>query len=221
MNLCRKKHRNIYSFILKSLYPITNMAFLKKILYPLFLVAFIFGLISNCSKTSSINMEKIQEDITPIMSDSLPIEVSTFFLVRHAEKALTGDNPSLTIEGKARAEELARLLEEIPIDAIYSTDYKRTMETAMPTAQAKNIPIKTYNPSDLEGFAASFQRPTTNKKILIVGHSNTTPALINIFANSSQYANLTEKQYDNLYILSSVDRKVVDVLTIKYGKESE
>ena len=155
------------------------------------------------------------------MMDTLSLEVRTFFLVRHAEKALSGDNPSLTAAGQARAQELARLLEEVPIDAVYSTNYNRTMETVMPIATAKNLLIEKYDPKNLTDFVASFQRPSQKKKILIVGHSNTTPALINIFTNSNQYSNLSEKQYDNMFLLSSIDGKVVDILTIKYGNKSE
>ena len=91
----------------------------------------------------------------------------------------------------------------------------------MPIATAKNLPIEKYDPKNLTDFVASFQRPSQKKKILIVGHSNTTPALINIFTASNQYSNLSEKQYDNMFLLSSIDGKVVDVLTIKYGNESE
>lgn len=189
--------------------------------YPIFFILIIIGFLVNCANPSTTNREKTKRDSSVSMADTLPTEIRTFFLVRHAEKALTGDDPSLTAEGQARAEELARLLEEVPIDAVYSTDYKRTMETAMPTAMAKNLPIEKYDPSDLSKFVASFQRPTSKKKILIVGHSNTTPALINIFTDSNQYSSLSEKQYDNLFLLSSMDRKVVDVLTIKYGKKSE
>ncbi len=192
---------------------------LKNVLYTVFLVSMSIGLFSNCENTSAITQNK--ENIALSKTDTLPQETRTFFLVRHAEKASTGDNPSLTKEGQARAEELARLLEKVPIDAVYSTDYNRTMETAMPIATVKNIPIEKYDPRDLPAFVASFQGPSQKKKILIVGHSNTTPALINIFTNSNQYSNLSEKQYDNMFLLSSVDGKVLDVLTLKYGKASE
>ena len=197
------------------------MYIIKNRLYLLYLGLVISCLLSNCTTTAKKVAEDTKEAVVTKRSDKRPQEVSTFFLVRHAEKNLTDKNPSLTVEGQERAEELARFLQEVPIDAIYSTDYKRTMETAMPTAKAKNIPIETYDPSDLAAFVASVQRPSSNKKILIVGHSNTTPALINIFTSSNQYSDLSEKQYDNMYILSSVDRKVVDVLTVKFGKESE
>ena len=193
---------------------------IKNLSYLLVLGLVISCLFSNCTKSTTLAVNNAKKVMEETNSETPPQEISTFFLVRHAEKASTGEDPSLTTEGQERAEELARFLQEVPIDAIYSTDYKRTMETAMPTATAKNVPIESYDPSDLATFAAALQEATTNKKILIVGHSNTTPALINIFANSDQYTSLSEKQYDNMYILSSVDRKVADVLTIKYGKVS-
>jgi len=194
---------------------------LKNSIYIIFLTLISISILTNCADPLTKNIKTLKEDTSVSLKDVRSPEIRTFFLVRHAEKALTGNNPSLTKEGQARAEELARLLEEVPIDAVYSTNYNRTMETVMPIATAKNLPIEKYDPSNLTDFVASFQRPSQKKKILIVGHSNTTPALINIFTNSNQYSNLSEKQYDNMFLLSSIDGKVVDILTIKYGNKSE
>ena len=77
----------------------------------------------------------------PLAAGSDSAGVTTFLLVRHAEKE-TGDNPSLTTAGAARAEELARVAADLGIDAIYSTRYKRTRETAGPTAKATGIEVQ-------------------------------------------------------------------------------
>ena len=49
------------------------------------------------------------------MSSPPPPE-TVIYLVRHAEKQ-TGDDPSLTVEGQARAEELAQTLQQAGITA--------------------------------------------------------------------------------------------------------
>ncbi len=75
---------------------------------------------------------------------------TTMIFVRHAEKALipVGD-PGLTEAGQRRAAELARQLVDADviagIDAIYSTDYRRTVETAQPIADALGLPIHRYS----------------------------------------------------------------------------
>ena len=59
---------------------------------------------------------------------------STIFLVRHAEKK-TGDDPDLTKAGHARAESLAKMLKDADITAIYTSEVKRTQQTAAPLAK--------------------------------------------------------------------------------------
>ena len=64
----------------------------------------------------------------------------TIFLVRHAERATTrGRIPSdtgLSTTGKVRAQDLAQELKDAKITAIYTTEYERTKETAIPLASS-------------------------------------------------------------------------------------
>ena len=79
------------------------------------------------------------------------IAKSTYFLIRHAEKDRTdaeNKNPSLTEKGKERALLWSQLLADYGIEAVYATDYKRTQETAAPSAaklvQSLLPPIPTW-----------------------------------------------------------------------------
>ena len=65
-------------------------------------------------------------------ADSAPVT----FIVRHAEKATTGgDDPDLSLAGQKRAEALARILNDSQITSVFVTEFKRTQETAVPTAR--------------------------------------------------------------------------------------
>ena len=67
------------------------------------------------------------------------------------------------------------------MDAIYSTDYSRTKNTARPTAQAKGIEVQEYNPDQLQDFSKLL---LTNKQdALVVGHSNTTGVLAGLLVD--------------------------------------
>lgn len=109
---------------------------------------------------------------------------TTMIFVRHAEKALIPvDNPGLSAEGQLRAQELARQLVDADvvagIDAIYSTDTRRTVETAQPTADALGLDIMRYeNQEDDEPVVDEMVRRHKGKIILVVGHSNTVPTMI-------------------------------------------
>ena len=101
-------------------------------------------------------------------------ELFTIYLVRHAEKD-SGSNPLLTQCGEERAQHLNTFLDEVQLSAVYSTDYKRTMSTALPTSQAKGLDIQQYSAADLDDFAKLLQEQ--KQDVLVVGHSNTTGAL--------------------------------------------
>ncbi len=130
----------------------------------------------------------------------------SLYLVRHAEKQV-GKDPQLTACGKLRAKQLATLLAPINIEAIYSTAYQRTMNTAAPTAKQKALPIKHYLPSSLTQLA--LQLKTLKETALIVGHSNTTTALLALLTNNDALNKpLAESDYQKLYQLQFINDRV-------------
>ena len=107
-----------------------------------------------------------------------PPASSTLYLVRHAEKDLAVDkDPPLTAAGRARAERLSQSLAKVPLEAIYSTATQRTLQTATPTAQAHGLAITEYDARDAEHVATVLRQQHPHGNVLIIGHSNTLPAL--------------------------------------------
>ena len=127
--------------------------------------------------------------------------VTTFVIVRHAEKA-TDDarDPSLSQAGHDRAQALARLLADAPVSATYATRYRRTQQTAAPTASAQRISVSTYEAA-LPALQFATQLRETHAHggtVLVVGHSNTVPDIA--AALSGQYTDaMPESEFDRLY----------------------
>ncbi len=138
---------------------------------------------------------------------SLPADAgSTLYLVRHAEKVLDGTrDPALTEAGEARAEWLADWFAGRGITAIYSSEFKRTLETVTPLSERLNMPIAPYDPRALEDLAARLRSDAEATEdmesvFLVVGHSNTTPALVNILIGEERYEDLVEAwMYDRIF----------------------
>lgn len=129
-------------------------------------------------------------------------EPKTIYIVRHAEKMLVDNaDPELSQVGMVRSKKLAQILADKDIKHVFSTDYKRTKWTAQPTADQAGGQIETYDPRDQETFAEKLKGLEGN--ILVVGHSNTAPRLANILigGGGSPYPDLTDVEYDNIYIL--------------------
>jgi broad specificity phosphatase PhoE len=111
-------------------------------------------------------------------------ELYTIYLVRHSEKDLTsniGGDPPLTKCGAQRSKHLSSFLSHVHLDAVYSTDYTRTKNTARPTANSKGLEIQEYSTQNLEVFAKLLIE--RKQDALVVGHSNTTGVLAGLLVD--------------------------------------
>jgi len=149
---------------------------------------------------------------------------TTMIFVRHAEKAsIPTDDPTLTEKGKLRAQELARQLTDADvvagIDAIYSTDTIRTIQTAQPVADALDLEISIYaNEEDDEPVVDAMVDAHKGKIILVVGHSNTLPKMIAALGASKNVPPIADNEYDNLYLISIPWFGKTKTIRLRYGE---
>lgn len=127
------------------------------------------------------------------------------YLVRHSEKQSGQPDPLLTKCGIQRAEQLATLLSGVKLEAIYSTDYRRTLATAAPSAKRLGLTVKTYSPAALQQLAKGLTEQ--KQTVLVVGHSNTTPMLAKLLSGQAVKP-LTEQDYQQLYQIQFIDQQV-------------
>lgn len=194
---------------------------------PLFLL---FALIafSSCNKKNKTVLESIQprlndtpQRVTNLDADEIiDKNATTFFLVRHAEKLKDSKDPALTEKGIKRTKDLAKVLSNMPIKAIYSSDFRRTKQTVKHLAMMRYMDgnEKIYNHKDLKGAAEEMLRNHSKEAILVSGHSNTTPAMINILTGTDDWQPLSESDYDNLFIVSVYENAPAKVRHFKYGE---
>ena len=123
-------------------------------------------------------------------------ELFTIYLVRHAEKEQASVDPDLTPCGRERSDELNAFFDSVPLQAVYSTDYKRTLNTALPTATAKGLDVQSYNPRNLEAMAERLLQ--SQQDALVVGHSNTTAVLAGLLSQQDLGA-FDESIYNRVY----------------------
>jgi broad specificity phosphatase PhoE len=116
--------------------------------------------------------------------------LDNLYLVRHAEKSegwpqereLDAFWP-LSPAGQVRAEFLASRLENSNIAAVYTSRTSRTLMTGLPLANRVRIPISANDDSivqdKIESFLSAVRgKHSSDKAVLIVGHSNTIPLLL-------------------------------------------
>lgn len=143
-----------------------------------------------------------------------------FYLVRHAEKD-TGSNPVLSVKGMQRAGDLHRALQAKKIQLIMATQYRRTGLTADSIRLYRKIDSIQYK-ADADGsqFLKTLQARAGNARaILVVGHSNTLPAIIRqLGVKGYSIKELPETEYNNLFIVT-IRRGRAKLHAAKYGAE--
>lgn len=145
------------------------------------------------------------EEPSEIMDDAKKPseEITTYYFIRHAEKDTTdtsNKDPELTEAGIKRAQNWTKTFKDIDFDLIYSSDYKRTVNTAKPIAKDQNKEIKFYDTKKLND--KDFQEKTKNKTVLVVGHSNLNPEWVNYILGKEKYQDLDESVYGSLFIVT-------------------
>ena len=150
---------------------------------------------------------------------------TTALVLRHAERP-PGFNPSLSFEGQMRAQELIQVAGEAGVMAIYANDFCRTTQTSQPLADHLGLSINIQEngfPGDqLEGCDPAISVPVSRlaseidtpakladyvlqehrgKTVLIVGHSNTVPQIVEAL-DAGPIPPIPGSDYDNLFIVT-------------------
>jgi broad specificity phosphatase PhoE len=141
-------------------------------------------------------------------------------LVRHAEKAAQPpDDPPLTQDGQRRAGALAAVVKDAHPTAIITTQLRRTVETAQPSAAALGVspevvPVSAANTQQNAADVAAAVRRHMGKTALVVGHGNTVPLIIAALGGPN-LPDICESVYDQLFVLV-LDREA-RLIQSRYG----
>ena len=128
--------------------------------------------------------------------------LTTIVLVRHAERG-TDDprDPGLSESGRARAVRLQQLLADLPVQLAWTTDYRRTRQTLEPLVASRPVTLAIYDPRDLGAAVERIVRESVGKTVIVAGHANTVPTMVNLLAGKNLYADLAESEYGKIWIV--------------------
>src|SRR5262245_55830637 len=129
-------------------------------------------------------------------------------VVRHAERADGGAgasmagapaDPLLSAAGEARAAKLAGMLEESGITAIVVTEFRRTQDTAKPIAAKLALTPEIVKAADTQDLLARLKTKHANDVVLVVGHSNTIPAIVKGLTGHD--ITVADSQYNDIFFV--------------------
>lgn len=137
-------------------------------------------------------------------------EAQMVIVVRHGERVDGGagagssmtasPDPELSETGKARAQKLAVILGDAGVVAIYTTEYRRTKDTAAPLAAKSGVKAEAVSSREISVLIAKIKAHTTGA-VLVVGHSNTVPEIIRALGGS--VVTMADDEYDSVFFVAA------------------
>lgn len=127
------------------------------------------------------------------------LEERAIYVVRHAEKEATEKDPQLTKAGDDRAIKLKNILQGKDIQAVYSSDTRRTRNTIIPFTDEEGLYINIYDTENHGELVSKLQEEEGN--VVVVGHSNTVHHIINLLIGRQIMDELDETDYENIFIV--------------------
>ena len=147
-------------------------------------------------------------------------QAATIILVRHAERnAGMAPDVLLTPQGEERAKQLARVLKDSNIQAIFTTEVRRTRQTADPTAQQFHLQPIVIPQKDVDALLSRLQALPDDETVLVVGHANTVPLLVERLGGGVVPA-LSDTEYDRMVVVVTRGKGKPAILTLRYGEAS-
>jgi broad specificity phosphatase PhoE len=147
---------------------------------------------------------------------------TTVVLVRHAEKAAApADDPPLTAAGEARARDLWAAIRDAGVGSIITTQFARTRATAAPTASALALTptvVPATSPSHVQDVVSEI-RKHQGQTVLVVGHSNTVPAIVEALGAKRPGA-ICDSRYDDMFVVTITGDGKAGAVHAKYGEPS-
>ncbi|MEP7384009.1 MAG: phosphoglycerate mutase family protein [Gemmatimonadota bacterium] len=145
-------------------------------------------------------------------------------VVRHAEKAGTSGDVPLSEAGEARARALVDIGRAAGVSAVVTTQFQRTRQTAAPLAQALGITpevlgIRGGVPEHGKEIADSIRSRFSGRTVLVVGHSNTVPAIVHALGGP-KYPDICDDMYDDLFTVVLSSDGTARVIHGRYGAPS-
>jgi phosphohistidine phosphatase SixA len=161
----------------------------KGSLMPRLIAAMMFALLTSCAHAAQSSITSAAPDI---------------YVMRHLH-AGSGDDASLTTEAATQAQLLPVFFGRDAPRTIYASTLRRAQETAAPLAQGLGLTVKIYDPRDTPALISAVRQETGT--VLIVGHSNTVPEIVEALSGTRPDP-IAHSEYGDIWQVRGSDREL-------------
>jgi phosphohistidine phosphatase SixA len=139
---------------------------------------------------------------------------STVVLVRHAEPQPSGTDPGLTAAGRRRAELLAFMFQDAGVTAVFTSELRRTQETARPlAARIAVVPTVLLGPDTAAHRNRILAVPSG--VALVIGHTNTVPPLIAALGAGTT-VQIAANEFDRMFLVALPSAGGASLLSLRF-----
>lgn len=143
-------------------------------------------------------------------------EMTTIYVVRHAEKLTTDFDTPLSPAGEQRAQALSEKLAEGGVQRIYATTRQRTQQTVRPLAERLKLELVVMEPNAVDSLVQRIKKEDRGRVVLVAGHNNTVPSIVQGLSGLSVEP-IPEKVFDRLYRVELPAEGSATVTLLSYG----
>jgi phosphohistidine phosphatase SixA len=137
------------------------------------------------------------------------------YIVRHAERLDQSPDSPLSTDGVGRSFKLRDLLRDAGIAHIFTTELRRTIDTAKPLAEALRVTPQQLSGPDVSALASRLTSLGDRDRALVVGHSNTVPQLLRALGVNTPVT-IADGDYDNVFIVVPTKDSAPVLLRLKF-----
>ena len=141
------------------------------------------------------------------------------YLVRHADKANNDPDTPLSTKGIERAEALAALLEHAGVKAVYTSQFRRSKETAAPLATKLGLNPQVVTDGNPGKTLEKIRQDHPDGIVLVVGHSDTIPELLKALAPESAVT-IGPAEFDRIFVAVPIGPDKTGWTAFRYGAPS-
>lgn len=149
----------------------------------------------------------------PLAAQAAPV---TVFVVRHAEKGTEPQDPSLTAQGRQRADALVETLRLAGVTALFASEFKRTQETVAPLASALSLTPAIVPAAAIDSLVARLRNLPAGSRAVVASHSNLVHLIVERLGGG-KVTPLTEADYDRLAVVTLLGDGRASVVVLRYG----
>jgi broad specificity phosphatase PhoE len=144
-------------------------------------------------------------------------------LVRHGEKEKEPANdPPLSEAGRKTADRLAAIGEQAGVEVIFTSQARRTRDTAAPLAARRGLTPKVRNvtretlDTHVKALGREILDSHKGKTVLVVGHSNTAPRIAAFLANKTIPDLDDANEFDAIFVVIIPETGTPTLIKAKY-----